>query len=107
MGLVDDSVRRSSAPTPNRSGSRNAIDFVSRQGGTVKVPYAKKWQKEAGKLRKIVLDCDMIEEIKWGNQPLGLRPNVLWRCNALTELRLAPRAGLEAAACRLTATKVI
>jgi hypothetical protein len=37
------------------------------------------------------------------NQPLGLRPNVLWHCNALTELRLAPRAGLEPAACRLTA----
>lgn len=32
----------------------------------MKVPYAKKWQKEAGKLRKIVLDCDLIEEIKWG-----------------------------------------
>jgi len=36
-------------------------------GETVKVPYAKKWQKEADKLRKIVLDCDLIEEIKWGN----------------------------------------
>ena len=36
------------------------------QGGTVKVPYAKKWQKEADKLRKIVLDCDLIEEMKWG-----------------------------------------
>jgi len=32
----------------------------------VKVPYAKKWQKEADKLRKIVLDCDLIEEMKWG-----------------------------------------
>ena len=32
----------------------------------MKVPYAKKWQKEAQKLRKIVLDCDLIEEIKWG-----------------------------------------
>jgi uncharacterized protein YdeI (YjbR/CyaY-like superfamily) len=32
----------------------------------VQVPYAKKWQKEAGKLRKIVLDCDLVEEIKWG-----------------------------------------
>jgi uncharacterized protein YdeI (YjbR/CyaY-like superfamily) len=32
----------------------------------VKVPYAKKWQKEADKLRKIVLDCDLIKEIKWG-----------------------------------------
>jgi len=32
----------------------------------VKVPYAKKWQKEADKLRKTVLDCDLTEEIKWG-----------------------------------------
>src|SRR5690348_5553814 len=35
-------------------------------GGTVKVPYAKKWQKEADKLRKIALDCDLTEEMKWG-----------------------------------------
>ena len=35
-------------------------------GGTVRVPFAKKWQKEADKLRKIVLDCDLSEEIKWG-----------------------------------------
>ena len=32
----------------------------------MKVPYAKKWQKEAGKLAKIVLDCDLIEDVKWG-----------------------------------------
>lgn len=32
----------------------------------MKVPYAKKWQKEADKLRKIVLDCDLTEETKWG-----------------------------------------
>jgi uncharacterized protein YdeI (YjbR/CyaY-like superfamily) len=32
----------------------------------VKVPYAEKWQKETEKLRKIALDCDLIEEIKWG-----------------------------------------
>ena len=32
----------------------------------MKVPYAKKWEKEADKLRKIVLDCDLVEEIKWG-----------------------------------------
>jgi uncharacterized protein YdeI (YjbR/CyaY-like superfamily) len=32
----------------------------------VKVPNAKKWQKEADKLRKIVLDCDLSEEMKWG-----------------------------------------
>jgi uncharacterized protein YdeI (YjbR/CyaY-like superfamily) len=32
----------------------------------VKVPYAEKWQKEADKLRKIALDCDLTEETKWG-----------------------------------------
>jgi len=36
------------------------------RGGTVRVPYANKWQKEADKLRKIVLDCDLTEEMKWG-----------------------------------------
>ena len=30
------------------------------------VPYAKKWQKETDKLRNIVLDCDLTEELKWG-----------------------------------------
>jgi uncharacterized protein YdeI (YjbR/CyaY-like superfamily) len=32
----------------------------------MKVPYAKKWQKEADKLRKIALDCDLTEVLKWG-----------------------------------------
>ncbi|HEV2485742.1 MAG TPA: YdeI/OmpD-associated family protein [Terracidiphilus sp.] len=32
----------------------------------MKVPYAKKWQKEVNKLRKIALDCDLTEELKWG-----------------------------------------
>ena len=32
----------------------------------MKAPYAKKWQKETDKLRKIVLDCDLTEESKWG-----------------------------------------
>jgi uncharacterized protein YdeI (YjbR/CyaY-like superfamily) len=30
------------------------------------VPYAEKWQKETDKLRKIALDCDLKEELKWG-----------------------------------------
>src|ERR1700750_2929782 len=30
------------------------------------VPYAKKWQKETDKLRKIAIDCDLAEELKWG-----------------------------------------
>ena len=32
----------------------------------MKVPYAKKWQKETDKLRKIALECDLTEELKWG-----------------------------------------
>ncbi|MBN9615210.1 MAG: hypothetical protein BGO25_03115 [Acidobacteriales bacterium 59-55] len=32
----------------------------------MKVPYAKKWQKETDNLRKIALDCDLREELKWG-----------------------------------------
>src|SRR5581483_8561609 len=31
----------------------------------MKVPYAKKWQKETDKLRKIALDCFLTEELKW------------------------------------------
>lgn len=32
----------------------------------MKVPYAEKWHKETDKLRKIALDCDLTEELKWG-----------------------------------------
>lgn len=32
----------------------------------MRVPYAKKWQKETDKLRKIAHDCDLTEELKWG-----------------------------------------
>jgi len=32
----------------------------------MKVPFAKRWQKETDKLRKIALDCDLTEELKWG-----------------------------------------
>lgn len=32
----------------------------------MEVPYAKKWQKETDKLRRLVLDCDLTEELKWG-----------------------------------------
>lgn len=33
---------------------------------TMKVPYAKKWQKETDLLRQIALACDLTEEFKWG-----------------------------------------
>jgi uncharacterized protein YdeI (YjbR/CyaY-like superfamily) len=32
----------------------------------MKVPYAEKWQKETDKLRRIALDCELTEELKWG-----------------------------------------
>lgn len=32
----------------------------------MKVPYAEKWRKETDTLRKIALDCDLTEELKWG-----------------------------------------
>jgi uncharacterized protein YdeI (YjbR/CyaY-like superfamily) len=32
----------------------------------MRVPYAKKWQNETDELRKIILDCDLVEELKWG-----------------------------------------
>jgi uncharacterized protein YdeI (YjbR/CyaY-like superfamily) len=32
----------------------------------MKVPYAKKWQQETDKLRKIAADCYLTEELKWG-----------------------------------------
>ncbi len=32
---------------------------------TMQVPYAKKWQRETSKLRKIALDCSLTEERKW------------------------------------------
>src|SRR3569833_2362335 len=31
----------------------------------MQVPFAKKWQKETDKLRKIALNCDLAEELKW------------------------------------------
>ena len=32
----------------------------------MEVPYAKKWQKETDRLRRIALECDLTEELKWG-----------------------------------------
>jgi uncharacterized protein YdeI (YjbR/CyaY-like superfamily) len=32
----------------------------------MKVPYAKKWRNETGELRKLVLACGLVEELKWG-----------------------------------------
>jgi uncharacterized protein YdeI (YjbR/CyaY-like superfamily) len=32
---------------------------------TMKVPYAKQWQKETDRLRQIALDCGLTEELKW------------------------------------------
>ncbi len=35
------------------------------KGGPMHVPYAKKWQKETDKLRKVALKCCLTEEFKW------------------------------------------
>jgi uncharacterized protein YdeI (YjbR/CyaY-like superfamily) len=32
----------------------------------MKVPYAKKWQKETDNLREIAVDCHLTEALKWG-----------------------------------------
>ena len=32
----------------------------------MRAPYAKKWQNETDNLRKIVIGCDLVEELKWG-----------------------------------------
>lgn len=32
----------------------------------MKVPFAKKWQKETDALRRIALDCYLTDELKWG-----------------------------------------
>jgi len=36
------------------------------QGASMKAPYAKKWQEETDNLRRILLDCNLAEELKWG-----------------------------------------
>ena len=38
---------------------------MANKTATMRVPYAKKWQKETDKLRKIALDCYLTEEQKW------------------------------------------
>ncbi len=42
-------------------------------GEAMDVPYAKKWQKETDQLRKIALDCDLKEEVKWGKSCFTFR----------------------------------
>lgn len=39
----------------------------------MKVPFAKKWQKETDELRQIALECDLVEEIKWGKSCFTFR----------------------------------
>src|SRR5215469_12241774 len=53
MNAVDTDVKLGSNPTNGRDRA-------------MKAPYAKKWQKEIDNLRKIVLGCDLAEELKWG-----------------------------------------
>ncbi|HEY6127296.1 MAG TPA: YdeI/OmpD-associated family protein [Candidatus Acidoferrum sp.] len=41
----------------------------------MKVPYAKKWQKETDTLRQIALGCGLTEELKWGKPCFTLQNN--------------------------------
>jgi uncharacterized protein YdeI (YjbR/CyaY-like superfamily) len=45
---------------------RERLNIAIHGGGTMKVPYAEKWQKEINDLRKIALAGDLAEELKWG-----------------------------------------
>lgn len=53
--------------TRTRIGGDEDNDLTAEgKAEAMQVPYAKKWQKESDKLRKIALDCDLTEEMKWG-----------------------------------------
>lgn len=47
-------------------GQWNTVYEIDWDIADMKAPYAKKWQKETDNLRKIALDCDLSEEVKWG-----------------------------------------
>src|SRR4051812_10037089 len=51
-----------------RTLDRAAVTILGNRGNTgpMKVPYAKKWQKETDELRKIAVDCNLTEAQKWG-----------------------------------------
>jgi uncharacterized protein YdeI (YjbR/CyaY-like superfamily) len=42
------------------------VGRVEDRAQTMQVPFAKKWQRETARLRKIALDCYLTEELKWG-----------------------------------------
>jgi hypothetical protein len=42
---------------------------------------AKTWQKELQELRGILLDCDLTEELKWGNRATRWREAILASCS--------------------------
>ena len=53
-------------PTVFSGAQLNELSNLGKRLGTMRVPYARKWQKETDKLRQIALDCDLTEELKWG-----------------------------------------
>jgi uncharacterized protein YdeI (YjbR/CyaY-like superfamily) len=58
------------------AGQRGTVSLLRQfagKAGKMKVPYAKKWQKEADTLRKLALDCDLTEELKWGKSCFSFR----------------------------------
>jgi len=58
----------------NRPGAMSAVDTDAKLASNptngrdraMRAPYAKKWRKEIDNLRKIVLACDLAEEVNWG-----------------------------------------
>ena len=54
----------------------------------MKVPYAEKWRKETDKLRKIVLDCDLTEDLKWA----GLMSSTSYRFSVANAPKIATLA---------------
>jgi uncharacterized protein YdeI (YjbR/CyaY-like superfamily) len=68
IGGAQEEVERGAWPGANiaRHDENERHALIAHGGGTMKVPYAKQWQKEIDDLRKIALDCDLVEELKWG-----------------------------------------
>jgi len=56
----------------------NEFSNLGKGPETMKVPYAKKWQKEIDKLRLIAFDCDLREELKWGKPCFTEVDPIVW-----------------------------
>lgn len=43
-----------------------SVTYIPGKARKMNVPYASKWRKETDELRRIALDCELTEELKWG-----------------------------------------